>query len=153
MWEVSSRSKVSTTDAIIWLCAGFDPLPLPLRSPVPANPQLDDIRTEFHPASGKSPEIASFEEYGQTDQFEYEYPPNRTPWAPFQTRLDFEIAELTLISALNREQTTKLISLFKRCAKGEEEFTIRSHDEINAKWEQASNKCTKVRSNALDFVF
>jgi len=56
--EVSSRSKVSMTDAIIWLCAGFDPLPLPLRSPVPANPQLDDIRTEFHPASGKSPEIA-----------------------------------------------------------------------------------------------
>jgi hypothetical protein len=119
------------------------------RSPTPSDmpetdPQLDDFRTEFHPASGKAPIIAHFDDYGCSQQFKYNKPPDRTPWSPFKTRLDFEIAELILLAALNKEQTTTLISLLKRCAGGDESFTLRSHDEIKKKWEIASYKCINV---------
>jgi hypothetical protein len=106
--------------------------------------QYDDIRTEFHPASGKDPVIEHFKDYGRAKDFAYNDPPNPKPWAPFESRLDFEIAELILLAALNREQTKTLISLFNRVADGREEFSLRSHDDIKKKWEKASNICTKV---------
>ena len=106
--------------------------------------RFDDIQTEFHPASGKEPVITHFEDYGHAEEFAYNDPPNQQPWAPFESRLDFEIAELILLAALNKEQTTTFISLLKRVAKGTEEFTLRSHDDIKKKWEKASDICTKV---------
>jgi hypothetical protein len=120
-----------------------------LQSPTESNKsgtdiRFDDIRTEFHPASGKEPVVAHFEDYGHTKEFTYTDPPNLRPWAPFQSRLDFEIAELILLAALNKEQTTKLISLLKRVAEGDEEFTLESHADIKKKWEGASDICTQV---------
>jgi hypothetical protein len=112
--------------------------------------QFDDIRTEFHPASGKEPVITHFEDYGHAEEFAYKNPPDPRPWAPFESRLDFEIAELILFAALNKEQTTKLISLMKRVAEGAEEFTLRSHDDIKKRWEKASDKCTKVSQTTMD---
>jgi len=128
----------------------------PAPSPSPTEPdesgteiQFDDIRTEFHPASGKQPIIEHFETYGHAKEFAYKEPPNSRPWAPFESHLYFEIAELILLAALNKEQTTMLISLLKCVAEGTEEFTLPSHDEINKKWEIASDICTKV--NDCDF--
>jgi hypothetical protein len=63
---------------------------------------------------------------------------------PFRTRLDFEIAELILDSALNKEQTNRLISLLNRCAGPTENFTIRNQDELLKFWDLASNKCINV---------
>jgi hypothetical protein len=115
--------------------------------------RFDDIRTEFHPASGKEPVIAHFEDYGRAEEFAYNDPPSQQPWAPFESRLDFEIAELILLAALNKEQTTTLISLLKHVANGAEEFTLRSHDDIKKKWEKASDICTKVSHNMRISMF
>jgi len=106
--------------------------------------RFDDIRTEFHPASGKAPVIAHFDEYGHTEGSTYTDLPNPRPWAPFESHLDFEVAELILSAALNKEQTTTLISLLKRVAEGAEEFTLQSHDDIKKKWEEAAHRRAKL---------
>jgi hypothetical protein len=111
---------------------------------VDTNPGLDDFRTEFHPSSKKASVTVSFEQYGQEQPFAYHHHPDQQPWAPFRTRLDFEIADLILEAALSEGQTTKLISLLKRCAESPGEFTLQSHADITKTWEEASSKCVDV---------
>ena len=111
-----------------------------------ADPQLDDICTEYHPNSGWQSVTTPFDQYGCEQPTNADPPLNEKPWMPFQTRLDFEIAELILDSALNKEQTNRLISLLNRCAGPAETFTVRSHSELVKYWDLASNKCVKVSS-------
>ena len=97
--------------------------------------------------------VEHFEDYGRAKEFAYKDAPHPRPWAPFESRLDFEIAELILMAAFNKEQTTTLISLLKHVAEGAEEFTLRSHDDVKKKWEKVSDKCTKVRRFTRVSVF
>ncbi|KAF8427202.1 hypothetical protein L210DRAFT_3614939 [Boletus edulis BED1] len=67
-----------------------------------ANAAPDSFKTEYHPKSGRATEYESFSCYGQQS-----FPPSLpddTPWAPFLSRLDFEIAELTHQSAMSKDQ-------------------------------------------------
>lgn len=112
----------------------------------PSEPQIDDIRTEYHPRSGRAPVIASFEQFGKTETLvDTEPPVNMCPWTPFRTRLDFEMAEFILDAALNERQTKTLFSLLDRVAGKYEEFTITNHDDLKNMWKLASKKCVEVR--------
>ncbi|KAL4248361.1 hypothetical protein ABKN59_009698 [Abortiporus biennis] len=70
------------------------------------------------------------------------YLPNETPWCPFQTKLDFEFAEIALLSALNKNQMDRFLRLMHHCALGEE-FTLRSDREIREKWRIAAPRLTE----------
>lgn len=117
------------------------------RSPILDEPLLNDIKIEYHPSSGRSASISSFEDYDRERQ-PRPISPEQHPWKPFRSRLDFEIAEVALEAALNRSQLDKLVKLFHRAAKRDETdlFTIQTAGEMKRMWELASTLRTPVRN-------
>jgi hypothetical protein len=114
---------------------------------------VDDIKTEYHPSSGRPVLVQHFGEYGP-EVSDLESPvPDAEPWKPFQTRLDFEFAELTLKAALNEKQTNELINWIQRYAKDPESFTISSHANLCHVWENASARATPVGFTCLSNIF
>ena len=106
----------------------------------------NDIRIEYHPNSGRQADVFKLDEYHQSATAA-----NTTvdpePWAPFQTREDFEFAEIALETGMTRGQVNALIKLFHKCInKGEGSFTISSHKDMADKFKVASNRLTKVLS-------
>jgi hypothetical protein len=110
--------------------------------------QVDDIKTEYHPNSGRSTRIQHFGEYGHEvsdlESISFNLSPDVEPWKPFQTRLDFEFAELTLGAALSEQQTNKLINWIHHYSKEPESFTISSHADLCHAWDNASAIATSV---------
>ncbi|KAJ6472802.1 hypothetical protein DFH09DRAFT_1110153 [Mycena vulgaris] len=107
-------------------------------------PKLDDIKRVFHPHSERKPVEQSFEEYRCSQVRPDRRPPIDTePWAPFRTRLDFEVSEFAQEAMLNRNQTDTLISLLRRCAANIQAFTLNSHADMDRSWDLASKKCTE----------
>ncbi|KAF5360242.1 hypothetical protein D9757_012886 [Collybiopsis confluens] len=86
-----------------------------------------DVRTVYHPKSGKATAIQHFEDYmaSRTKEDTSLRPINEKPWLPFQARLDFEIAALALECSMNQHQTNTLIELFQ-CA--QQALTFRPPD-------------------------
>lgn len=116
-------------------------------------PELDSIKIEFHPASGRPAKITSFGDYGR-DHYPDPIPPDRRPWTPFQSRIDFEIAELSLEAALNHSQLDRLIKLVHCAANRDPEnsFTIKSAGEMKKVWEEASRLRTPVSITSFIMV-
>ncbi|KAJ8074178.1 hypothetical protein PM082_012470 [Marasmius tenuissimus] len=105
--------------------------------------EQDAFQTVYHPSSGRPTITQRFEEYGMTSQEGSPIPPGAEPWRPFRTRIDFEVAELALCSAMNAEQTTTLIRLLQCVARGFDRFTLDSHAEMQATWDLAAERSTK----------
>ena len=59
-------------------------------------PEVGDITIKYHPHSKKDTRVLSAEEYKASlvDNSEPTKPPDDKPWLPFQSREDFEFAEL-----------------------------------------------------------
>ncbi|KAF8549243.1 hypothetical protein OG21DRAFT_1488704 [Imleria badia] len=102
---------------------------------------LDDIRIEYHPHTGLPAETFAFSDFSRTH---FPVPPapdpDRDPWSPFWTLLDFEIVELALEAVLNKDQTERLIRLLQWLHNQREKFTIRNHADLRATWD-ASGAC------------
>ena len=77
-------------------------------------------------------------------------PTENKPWLPFKTRIDFEYAEFALAAGLNARQNDTLITLIRRIVKGEAEFTLTSHTELEKYRKVASHKLTKVRPRVFE---
>ncbi|KAK7021365.1 hypothetical protein VNI00_017416 [Paramarasmius palmivorus] len=92
--------------------------------PVIIQTEIDDIKTEYHPASGRGTEQKRFGDYGFQQEEEYREPINKEPWRLFPTRFDFEVAELALDCAMNKKQTD-------------------THDQLEKIWDVASEKTAK----------
>ncbi|KAJ7265150.1 hypothetical protein C8J57DRAFT_1622209 [Mycena rebaudengoi] len=69
---------------------------------------------------------------------------DQEPWAPFNSRLDFEVSEFAQDAMLNKTQTDTLISLIRRCADNITSFTINGFGDMSRQWDLASKKCTEV---------
>ncbi|KAJ7176117.1 hypothetical protein C8R43DRAFT_1084647 [Mycena crocata] len=80
-------------------------------------------------------------------------PTDAEPWAPFRTRLDFEVAEFAVEVMLNKNQTTTLLSLIRRCAANINDFTIQSHSDLEKHWELASKKCTQFQRSEVSVPY
>lgn len=105
-------------------------------------PELDDILTEYHPITHAPFHCQHFHEYGQTEAEQPLPPHSEQPWQPFRSRIDFEFAAFALEASLNKKQTDTLISLVQRAVKGEEEFTLSNHAEMQNIWKNASDILT-----------
>ncbi|KAF5366215.1 hypothetical protein D9758_005821 [Tetrapyrgos nigripes] len=70
-------------------------MPTDLSIPRESHPDIDDIKTEFHPQTQKPVVIEPFEEFGFTPLADSEMPTDFEPWKPFRTRLDYEVSEFT----------------------------------------------------------
>ena len=107
--------------------------------------QLDDIRVEYTPSSHRDAEIFPFSDFSRIHFPEPTAPdPDRSPWYPFRTLLDFEVAELSLDAALNQEQSERLIKLMRRAHDTRERFTLRSHSDLRRSWDASGTRLTPV---------
>jgi hypothetical protein len=71
------------------------------------------------------------------------------PWWPyFNSREDFELAELMLDASLSQKQCNKLLDIIRRCAKGSGSVTLSGYSDLQSRWESASSLLTSV-SNFL----
>ena len=116
-------------------------------APEPLQP--NDIKTEYHPCSGRKTTIEHFEDYGHKNCAEIPPLYDKKPWKPFCTRGDFEFAEIALSAALNTGQTDSLIKLLHRCINGQTSFTLDSHSELCQMWDGASDRLMWVCTPAL----
>ncbi|KAJ7640190.1 hypothetical protein B0H17DRAFT_1276808 [Mycena rosella] len=107
-----------------------------------------EIKRVFHPHSKRPPIFQSFPDYVASD-ISVHAPANSTPWKPFRTRLDFEVAEFCELAMLNTEMTETLITLIRRCGNNIKIFTIANHSELDKLWGLASHKCTEFVEDTI----
>ncbi len=118
--------------------------------------KLDNIRTVYHPSSGRPTQIAHFEDYHLSSAFQHIEPPiNPHPWRPFASRHDFELAELVLDAALNERQMKTMFRLLNPEAESSPsaEFNIHSPKEFKEHWDCAANLITPVCPYGLAVSF
>jgi hypothetical protein len=88
--------------------------------------ETDNIVTKYHPYSGHKASVTHLGDWRQEEEIGYSLEKN--PWAPFATRIDFEISELALDTSLSREQRERLINLINKAISlhnnDEERFTL-----------------------------
>ncbi|KAH9170626.1 hypothetical protein EDB89DRAFT_1853308 [Lactarius sanguifluus] len=105
----------------------------------------DKITTEYHPNSGRPPRTQSFDEYNGEHQF-FSSPPagSAEPWLPFfNTREDFEFAEILMESHMNKGT-----------------LTFSNYSDLQTAWDCVASQLTPfsvdnilVRYNGVDQTF
>ncbi|KAG1814111.1 hypothetical protein EV424DRAFT_1348837 [Suillus variegatus] len=111
--------------------------------------ELDDIKVEHHPHSQIPSTVHRFSEFSRSCPTEDYVPRNDSPWEPFRTRLDFEVAEIALEAAMTKDQTNRLLNLIHRSASGNDTFTLQNHDEVRSLWDLASQRYTKFQNDTV----
>ncbi|KAI0073150.1 hypothetical protein K474DRAFT_1710969 [Panus rudis PR-1116 ss-1] len=118
---------------------------------------IDDIVTVYHPSSGRERKHSRFEDFkrgAQEDlQDTYKLYEQFTPWSPFRSRVDFEFAEIVLQARLSQRETDRLISLFHRCIKGEQDFTLKNHKDVQDTWKAASEQLTPFTKETISVPY
>lgn len=108
---------------------------------------------EYHPSSKIPPEVHAFHDFKRhSTPLASSALPNKHPWAPFKSQLEFEFAELALEACLNNKQTIRLIKLCNQCTFRQEKFTFQTHKDIYDRWDTASYRITGVVSVFLSNV-
>jgi len=97
---------------------GGGPPPAPGGGPGPAaapsDPDDDDIRTDYHPHSGRPSRVEPFATFKRGVQsFKLPDIPG-PPWAPFMSREDFDFADLVAEAALSESQIDTAVKLILR---------------------------------------
>ncbi|KAG1886830.1 uncharacterized protein F5891DRAFT_1132413 [Suillus fuscotomentosus] len=116
--------------------------------------QLDDIKCEYHPSSGIPPEVHAFHTFKRRPMPSTpSVPPDKHPWTPFKSRLEFELAELALEACLNNEQTDRLIKLCNRCTSRQEKFTFQTHKDIHDRWDTTSHRITGFTQDIISVPY
>ncbi|KAF5387276.1 hypothetical protein D9757_006821 [Collybiopsis confluens] len=117
--------------------------------------QPDDIKIEYHPASGKPARIMRFQEYGEqrTHDSGSEDVPDPTPWKPWRSRVDFEVAALALESFMSEDQTNRLIDILNRVACGRDNFTLVDHKETQKLWDLAAEQTVKFQQTEISVKY
>ncbi|KAF8956124.1 hypothetical protein BDZ97DRAFT_1907300 [Flammula alnicola] len=103
-------------------------------------PEMNEIRIEYHPHSLMETESFSFQEYTDSPE-ELEpnsaIPKDENPWRPFPTRLDFEVSEVMLDAHMNRRQIKKMIELINQAIASPNSFTLASEADHSRIWDHA----------------
>ena len=114
-------------------------------------PNIDDIRTEYHPSSNRPTRIDAFEEFGRTSA-----PPapvhSHRPWLPFHSKAEFEFVEVALQSAMSNKQLDTLINIVHTLIKGNNTFEVKNHRDVQALWDRASESLTPVGNHAFIYI-
>ncbi|KAJ8688724.1 hypothetical protein PTI98_013483 [Pleurotus ostreatus] len=115
----------------------------PVSRAVYQQPQIDDIKCEYHPLSERITEVHHFHEYSMQVKQPIDYIINNEPWRPFRTCRDFEFASLTITQSLTKKAVDSLLELTygavgKDPSRGV--LTLQSYDEMMNIWKLAANK-------------
>lgn len=125
--------------------AGVPPIPS-----APSRPPVDSIKVEYHPKSGKEPVNVTyaFEDFTRDQHNVDTGPADTEPWRPaFNSRLDFDFAELTHETHMNKGQIKKLLKIVQEIVSNKEAFTFTSVDDVDHAWAKAQVLYPSVRSS------
>jgi len=118
-------------------------------------PQLHDIKISYHPASkrleqrfGINENMPSASVSASTGSQSSAAAPE-APWHPFRSRLDFEIAQLSLNAHLSKADTEHLLSIIRQCIETPEQFTLSSHKDLSEYWDMARSMTDSVSRSDL----
>lgn len=119
------------------------------------NAEEDDIRIETHPRTGKATQYYDYDTYSNMSartpasnasnarpaQNERE---GRTPWFPFASRVDFELAEWMHDLRLNQKEMNRLLKIIGdirdgSSGSGAARFTLTSAAHVRKLWKIASD--------------
>lgn len=148
LWRYVGDKKTMTP--LIWTLPGGPPeiFHSEFDLPGPNHPSVHDIKIKFHPNSHRPNQHIPHNGYhpvnGPPAAGSPDPPILETPWYPFRSRLDFEVAEFALSSHLNKTETDTLLSIIQRCIKDPEQHTLKDHKEIMEYWDLAKTKTTGV---------
>ncbi|KDQ51821.1 hypothetical protein JAAARDRAFT_62330 [Jaapia argillacea MUCL 33604] len=117
-----------------------------------SKPELDDIKTEYHPHSKRPAVVQHFLEYRREAESEPILPPDPKPWRPFRSRLDFEFAKVALEAALSASQVDAMIKLFHRCSEGDR-FTLKNNADFCDCWEKASHHLSPFEKHTISVPY
>jgi hypothetical protein len=112
---------------------------------------INNIRTEYHPNSGHGVKVETFENYREHTFKPVSISEITEPWHPFQSRTDFEFAQLALDTSLTKAHVDRLIQLVKRCISGQDSFNLMNHQDLYKTWDVASTMLTPVPANITTF--
>ena len=102
----------------------------------------DDIKVEYHPASGREEHVFRFEEYERERSTAHLC--DDVPWHPFSCRDDFEFADALLQSGMRRKQVETVLRIMKRISESQSNFSLWSYKALESAWEQAALFHAKV---------
>lgn len=131
--------------------ASNTPPPLPSAtqqtSPPAPPPALDDIKVEYHKASKRPTMIYSFADFTRDEPIKQTAVPDVSsePWKPFRSRLDFDFAELTHETHMNKGQIQRLLDIIHGVASKKDEFTFVKVDDVDLAWSKAQLLYPSVR--------
>lgn len=137
---VKDKENIDDTPGINWTNSKW--------AVVLRQPQKDDIRTTYHPKSGRSAVVKAFEEYGLGKPA----PPltlPTIPWLPFSSESEFSFAEVILESAMSNTQVDKLIQVIHTLIERKETFRVKNHKELNNLWIGASDPLTPFEKKVV----
>lgn len=105
-----------------------------------------EFKTEFHPRSSRPDLLQSFEEFGITSHAP-EAPTDEEPWRPFQSRGDFEFAEIAVDASLSKAHINALLDLISRVRTGQTEVTLKNENDLRQTYDNAAKELTPVCSD------
>ncbi|KAK0437439.1 uncharacterized protein EV420DRAFT_1669760 [Desarmillaria tabescens] len=114
--------------------------------------KLDDMRTIYHPSSGRLTRIDHFDDYRSRPAFQHAEPPiDPHPWRPFASRYDFKLAEFILDAALTEKQMKTMFRLLNPEAESNQgiKSSIRSLKEFKDHWDRAANLITPFEKSTV----
>ncbi|KAK1215699.1 hypothetical protein PQX77_021704 [Marasmius sp. AFHP31] len=116
-------------------------------------PAVNDILVEHHPSIMTPNRVMSLDSYLRSQREEATPPPPmKQPWAPFQSRIDFDVANFALQARLNKNLTNVLLQLVRRITKGET-VSFKNYNNICELWERASHMSTPFEKQDLAASF
>ncbi|KAG2356754.1 hypothetical protein BDR07DRAFT_1453323 [Suillus spraguei] len=105
-------------------------------------------------ALGIKAKVYAFEDFQRNPMAATSDPlPNKKPWLPFKSRLEFEVAQIALEAVLNNDQTDRLIKICRQCAIGNDKFTFENHKDIHRKWDAASQHVTGFTKEVISMTY
>jgi hypothetical protein len=125
---------------------------------VAAQSKLHDIKISYHPASKRPEQHFGINENmpgvsastgSQPSGPGAAEAPGPSPWHPFRSQLDYEIAELSLNAHLSKADTEHLLSIIHRCIETPEQFTLSSHKDLSEYWDMARSMTESVSRSDL----
>jgi hypothetical protein len=106
-------------------------------SPHDKVPTRDDIKIEFHRSANIPTAVYAFEEYKRDQRTINPDLLKEKPWHPFNSRLEFEFAELTHDAHMNKGQVARLLDIINRVKSRQDTFKFKDCDDLDRAWEKA----------------
>ncbi|TFK59648.1 hypothetical protein BDN72DRAFT_890374 [Pluteus cervinus] len=96
-----------------------------------------DIRTTFHPHTGKAPTVESTRAYHTRNAPPPPPPADPEVWKLFGSKPAFDFAEVVLQAALSHDQADRLLNAANTLITDRPTFEFKTHNDLRAVWEAA----------------